>query len=79
MIIMCKRNVTILSPDGRTGKYIPKDYIGTIDKWVTETKYFKELVSDGKIVITETTKDKVIDKAVEAPVIDNTRKTRKKA
>lgn len=79
MIILCKRNVVIPSPDGVTGKYIPKDYIGTIDEWVTKTKYFKELVSDGKIVITETTKDKVIDEAVEAPVIDNTRGTREKA
>lgn len=79
MIIMCKRNVIIPSPDGITGKYIPKDYIGQIDDWVTKTKYFDELVKDGKIVITGSTNDKAIDKAVEKTVIDNTRKTRKKA
>ncbi len=78
MIIMCKRNIIIPSPDGKTGKYIPKDYIGTIDKWVTETGYFKELVADGKVVVTESTGDKAIDKAAEAPVIDNTRKAKEK-
>lgn len=78
MIIMCKRNVIIPAPDGKTGKYIPKDYIGTIDKWVMETKYFNELVADGKIVVTKSIKEKDIDKAVETPVIDNTRKSAKK-
>ena len=46
MVIMSKRNVIIPAPNGETGKYIPKDYIGEIDKWVTETDYFKSLVAE---------------------------------
>lgn len=77
MVIMSKRNVIIPAPNGETGKYIPKDYIGEIDKWVTETDYFKSLVADGKIVISASIKDKDIDKAAEKEVKDNTRRRKK--
>lgn len=77
MVILCKRNVMIPASDKSTYKYIPKNYIGEIDKWVTETPYFGALVADGKIVITQSTKDKIIDKAVEKEVVDNTRKKKK--
>lgn len=77
MVIMSKRNVIIPASNGETGKYIPKDYIGEIDKWVTETDYFKSLVADGKIVISASIKDKDIDKAAEKEIKDNTRRRKK--
>lgn len=77
MVILCKRNVIIPSDDGKASKFIPKDYIGAVENWVTKTQYFNALVADGKIVITKSPKDSDVDKAVEKPVTDRSR--RKKA
>lgn len=74
MVILCKRNVIIPSDDRTTQKYIPKDYIGKVEDWVTKTQYFNALVADGKIVITKSTKDSDVDKAVEKPVTDRSRR-----
>lgn len=71
MIILCKRNVVIPSADGMMHKFIPRDYIGKVDEWVRQSDYYKDLVADGKIVESNTTKDKDLDKAAEQAVIDN--------
>lgn len=73
MVVLSKRNIIIPAPDGKTKKFITKDYIGEVEKWVTETDYFKALVKDGKIVVTSTA-DKELDKAAEKPVTDHTRR-----
>lgn len=36
----------------------PNGYIGPCPDWVTKTRQFKEMVTDGMIVAAETTKDK---------------------
>lgn len=61
--IISKRNIIIPSPDGRQAYPIPKDYIGAVPDWVTKTKYFKELVKDGKIAVSSTTKDNALEQA----------------
>ena len=63
MFIMSKRNIIIPSPDGKTSKKLHKGYVGTVEDWVTKTDYFKALVADKKIIITETTKDNELEKA----------------
>ena len=77
MIIFSKRNIIIPSADGKVKRFIPRDYIGKVEDWVTKTDYYKDLVADGKIVETNTTKDKDIDKAAEQPVIDNAKENLK--
>lgn len=73
MFIMSKRNIIIPSPDGKMSKKLHKGYVGAVEDWVTKTDYFKALVADKKIIITETTKDNELEKAdVEKPV-DNAR------
>lgn len=62
-VIISKRNIIIPSPDGRQAYPIPKDYIGSVPDWVTKTKYFKELVKDGKIAVSSTTKDNALEQA----------------
>ena len=62
-VIISKRNIIIPSPDGRQAYPIPKDYIGSVPDWVTKTKYFKELVKDGKIAVSSTTKDSALEQA----------------
>lgn len=61
--VISKRNIIIPSSDGRQAFPIPKDYIGTVPTWVTKTKYFKDLVKDGKIAVSSTTKDKAMEQA----------------
>lgn len=62
-VIISKRNIIIPSPDGRQAFPIPKDYIGAVPDWVTKTKYFEELVKDGKIAVSSTTKDNALEQA----------------
>ena len=62
-VVISKRNIIIPSPDGRQAYPIPKDYIGSVPDWVTKTKYFKELVKDGKIAVSSATKDSALEQA----------------
>lgn len=62
-VIISKRNIIIPSPDGRQAYPIPKDYIGSVPDWVSKTKYFKELVKDGKIAVSSTTKNNALEQA----------------
>lgn len=68
MFVMCKRNVILPSADGKQQHKVAKDYVGNIPDWATETAYFRGLVSDGKIVVPETSADKDLQKAAEKPV-----------
>ncbi len=72
MFIVAKRNIVIPSEDSAIEYFIAKDYMGIVPEWVGKTKYFQELVEDGKIVAS-TPKDKDLDAAEEKEVIDNTR------
>ena len=58
MVIMTKQAVLFL--DRKTGREFraPNGYIGNCPDWVTETRQFKEMVADGKIVASSTSKDK---------------------
>lgn len=58
MVIMTKQAVLFL--DRETGREFraPNGYIGSCPDWVTETRQFKEMVDDGKIVASSTSKDK---------------------
>ena len=73
MFIMSKRNIIIPSPDGKMSKKLHKGYVGAVEDWVTKTDYFKELVNDKKIIITETAKDSELEKADAEKTIDNAR------
>lgn len=56
MTILTKRAVLFI----REGEQFraPNGYIGQCPDWVTKTRQFKEMVTDGMIVAAETTKDK---------------------
>lgn len=71
MIIVSKRNIVIPSDDGKTSYFVPRDYIGKIPDWVTKTRYYGELVKDGKIVVSDTIKDKDVTAAEEKSVTDH--------
>ena len=73
MFIMSKRNIIIPSPDGKVSKRLYKGYVGPVETWVAQTDYFKALVKDKKIIVTETTKDNELEKADAEKPIDNAR------
>ena len=73
MVIFSKRNIVIPSNDGKIKKYIPKNFVGEVEDWVSATPYFADLVKDGKIVVTESTADKELDKAAAKDVVDHTK------
>lgn len=63
MVIMTKQAVLFM--DRKTGREFraPNGFIGKCPDWVAETRQFKEMVADGMIVATESTKDKDLETA----------------
>ena len=68
MFIMAKRRVLLPSKDGSRRHLVPKDYVGEIPEWATQTHYFQALVADGKIVVPDSRKDKDTQTANDKPV-----------
>ena len=64
MFIMTKQAVLFHRPDG-VKFAAPNGFMGSAPDWIGETRQFREQVADGKIIVTETTKDKEIQKAKE--------------
>lgn len=67
MFILSKRNILLPSLDGSQTFRVARDYVGDVPDWAAETPYFKDLVADGKIVITGKS-DKALQQAEEKPV-----------
>lgn len=62
MFIMTKQAVLFHRPDG-VKFAAPNGFMGSAPDWIGETRQFREQVADGKIIVTESTKDKVVEKA----------------
>lgn len=73
MIIVANRNIIIPSADGSQAFPVSRGYVGPVPEWVTITAYFKALVKDGKIAVSDTTKDKDIAEAESTEVLDRAR------
>lgn len=68
MFIISKRRVILPSRDGTQHRLVPRDFIGEIPEWATDTDYFRSLVADGKIGMPESHKDKDTQEIAEKPV-----------
>lgn len=44
---------------------VPNGFMGSVPEWVAKTRQFAHLVSDGKIVLSQTSSDKDLNKAME--------------
>lgn len=62
MFVMTKQAVLFRRPDGETF-YAPNNYVGAVPDWVTETKQFQRQAATGKIVVSQTSKDKDLEAA----------------
>ena len=75
MFIMAKRNVILPSPDGAQKVHVKRDFVGNIPDWATQTGYFQALVTDGKITVPESHKDRDTQEAAEQKVTTRRGKT----
>lgn len=67
MFVLAKRNLIIPGAPGVKPVVLKKDGFAAVPDWAAETRYFKELVGDGKIIITGTS-DKAEQTAAEKKV-----------
>lgn len=72
MFILAKRSVLLPSTDYSQSFPVARGFAGEIPDWAADTRYFKELVQDGKIVVPESRKDKDLQKAAETAEPVNT-------
>lgn len=66
MFVVSKRNIIVPNQDRSVEFHIPKDFMGEVPTWVSESPYFKSLVKDGKVIVSKSKKDSDVDAAVKA-------------
>ena len=64
MFVLPRVNAIIKGSNGESYR-LYKNTMGAVPKWVEDSAYFRALVQDGKIVVTESTKDKVVEAKLE--------------
>lgn len=65
MVIVSQRNILLPSKDRSQVFPVTRGWMGEIPEWAAETEYFRELVADGKIVISESRRDRDLQNAEE--------------
>ena len=57
MIVVSKRNILLPGPNGEKFQ-MPRDYMGPVPDWAEKSAYFRALVEDGKVIVSESRKKK---------------------
>ena len=60
--VVSNRNIVIPSPDGRERVQLPRGYMGAVPDWAPKTAYFKALVTDGKLIVSESKSDRDLER-----------------
>lgn len=60
--VASNRNIVIPSPDGAERVKLPRGYMGAVPDWAAKTAYFKALVADGKLIVSEAKPDKALER-----------------
>lgn len=60
--VVSNRNIVIPSPDGRERVQLPRGYMGAVPDWAPKTAYFKALVADGKLIVSESRSDRDLER-----------------
>lgn len=68
MFVVSKCNIVVPSKDGMRTFPMPKGFMGEVPDWVTDTRYFAELVKDGKVGVPNSKKDKDIQELADNQV-----------
>lgn len=62
MFAVSKRNIILPGPNGEKFQ-MAKDYMGALPAWAKDSAYLKALAEDGKVIISDSGRDKDIDAA----------------
>ena len=62
MFVVSKRNIILPGTNGERFP-MPRDYMGPVPAWAEESAYLKALAADGKVIISDSGRDKDIDEA----------------
>ena len=57
MIVVSKRNIILPGPNGERF-HMARDYMGPVPAWAEKSAYFRALVEDGKVIVSESRKKK---------------------
>lgn len=57
MVVVSKRNIILPGPNGERF-HMPRDFVGPVPAWAEKSAYFKALVEDGKVIVSESRKKK---------------------
>ncbi len=77
MVIVAQRNILLPSADRFQVFPVTRGWMGEVPDWASSTPYFRELVADGKIVVSESRRDRDLQTAHEAGAA-KTRERRRK-
>ena len=55
MFVVSRRNIILPGPNGERFK-MPRDYMGPVPAWAEKSAYFRALVEDGKVIVSESRK-----------------------
>lgn len=58
VFVMSTRNIIIPSPDGKEFVRLERDGLCQVPDWAAKTAYFKALAEDGKLVVSDSRKDR---------------------
>lgn len=73
MFVAVKRNVLLPNIDRGRKKFLPVGFVGDLEEDF-DTPYFRALVKDGDIIVTEDHSDKVLVPEMDKPVITRRKK-----
>ena len=62
MFAVSKRNIILPGPNGEKF-HMPRDYMGPVPEWAEGSAYLKALAADGKVVLSDSGRDKDFDAA----------------
>lgn len=65
MFVLPRVNAIIKGSNGESFR-LYKDVMGAVPRWAEDSAYFHALVQDGKLVVSDSAKDKVIEAKIEA-------------
>ena len=52
MLVVSKRNIILPGPNGERF-HMARDYMGPVPGWAEKSAYFRALVEDGKVIVSE--------------------------
>ena len=62
MFVISRRSIILPGPDGAKF-HMPRDYMGPVPAWAEDSPYLKALAKDGKVVLSDSSRDQDVDAA----------------